>query len=52
MGRGATAAHQTLNLWILVRIRAPQLEFLCVKKSGLNEGYLARSFIKERWSES
>jgi hypothetical protein len=24
MGRGAMAAHQTLNLWILVRFRAPQ----------------------------
>jgi hypothetical protein len=26
MGRGAMAAHQTLNLWILVRFRAPQPE--------------------------
>lgn len=26
MGRGAMAAQQTLNLFILVRIRAPQLE--------------------------
>jgi hypothetical protein len=24
LGRGATAAHQTLDLWILVRIQAPQ----------------------------
>jgi hypothetical protein len=24
MGHGAMAAHQTLNLWILVRIQVPQ----------------------------
>ena len=28
MGRGAMAAHQTLDLWILVRAQAPQLDFL------------------------
>ena len=24
MGHGATAAHQTLDLWILVRVQVPQ----------------------------
>ncbi len=27
LGYGATAAHQTLNLWILVRIQVSQLLF-------------------------
>jgi len=32
LGHGATAAHQTLDLWILVRIQVPQPETLLEKK--------------------
>jgi hypothetical protein len=46
MGRGAMAAHQTLDLWILVRIQAPQLvdSFMinCENRSR------SKSFMSER----
>ena len=43
LGHGATAAHQTLDLWILVRVQVPQpdelvlLEDSIFNRNGANE---------------